>query len=133
MEKQHVHVEERKVTGAGSIGEPEITYVGQGRRSRTRRDIPRPDGISQSGDEANAARKRLMNEFLAESIRIYEIGNVESRKELSLRMEAFMREENTMERRLERIERSLEQIRRGEYMTAEEADEAIRRDLPWLR
>ena len=74
-----------------------------------------------------------MNEFLAESIRIYETGDVAARKKLSQRMEAFMREENTMERRLERINWSLEQIRRGEYMTAEEADEAIRRDLPWLR
>ena len=130
MEKQHA--EERKVTDAGSIGEPEVAYARHSRRPRMRRDIPRPDGISY-GDEADAARKRLMNEFLAESIRIYETGDVASRKELSLRMEAFMREENTMERRLERIERSLEQIRRGEYMTAEEADEAIRRDLPWLR
>ena len=131
MKKQHVG--EREVPGTGSISEPEVTYVRQGRSSRTRRDIPKPDGISQSGDEANAARKRLMNEFLAESIRIYETGDVAARKKLSQRMEAFMREENTMERRLERINWSLEQIRRGEYMTAEEADEAIRRDLPWLR
>ena len=48
-------------------------------------------------------------------------------------MRSWMREENTMERRLERIDWSLEQIRRGEYMTAEEADEAVRRALPWLR
>lgn len=74
-----------------------------------------------------------MDDFIAESLRIHESGDAAARKDFSRRMEAFMRENNTMERRLERIDRSLEQVRRGEVMTAEEADEAVRRALPWLR
>ena len=84
-------------------------------------------------EEAAAAWRRQIDEFIAESNRIYETGDTAARKDLARRMEAFMRKENTMERRLERIDWSLEQIRRGEYMTAEEADEAVRRALPWLR
>lgn len=34
---------------------------------------------------------------------------------------------------MERIAVSEQQIQRGEVMTAEEADEAVRRALPWLR
>ena len=122
MEKQHGA--EWKATDTGSISEPEVTYVRQSRRARTRKDIPK---------EAEVAWRRQLDDFVAESNRIHETGDTAARKDLARRMEAFMREENTMERRLERIDWSLEQIRRGEYMTAEEADEAVRRALPWLR
>lgn len=131
MEKQHGA--EWIATGTGSVSEPEVTYARQSRRARTRKDISQPDGINQSKEEAEVAWKRQMDEFIAESIRIHESGDTAARKDFLRRMEAFMRENNTMERRLERIDRSLEQIRRGELMTAEEADEAVRRALPWLR
>ena len=131
MEKRHE--EERKVSGAGSISEPEAAYARQSVIPRTRKVIPRPDGVNQSMEEAAAAWRRQIDEFIAESNRIYETGDTAARKDLARRMEAFMRKENTMERRLERIDWSLEQIRRGEYMTADEADEAVRRALPWLR
>lgn len=133
MEKQHVHVEERKATVVGSIGEPEVAYVCRSSRPRTRKGMPQPEGINQSMEEAAAAWRRQIDEFIAEGNRIYETGDTAALKDLARRMEAFMRKENTMERRLERIDWSLEQIRRGEYMTAEEADEAVRRALPWLR
>ena len=48
-------------------------------------------------------------------------------------MEAYLRANSTPEKLLERINISEKQIQCGEVMTAEEADEAIRRDLPWLR
>lgn len=131
MEKQHGA--EWIATGTGSVSEPEVTYARQSRRARTRKDISQPDGINQSKEEAEVAWKRQMDEFIAESIRIHESGDTAARKDFLRRMEAFMRENNTMERRLERIDRSLEQIRRGELMTAEEADEAVKRALPWLR
>lgn len=131
MEKQHGA--EWKATDTGSISEPEVTYARQSRRARTRKDIPQPDGINHPKEAAEVAWRRQLDDFVAESNRIHETGDTAARKDLARRMEAFMREENTMERRLERIDWSLEQIRRGEYMTAEEADEAVRRALPWLR
>lgn len=133
MEKQHVHVEEMKVTGAGSIGEPEVAYARHNRRPRTRKDIPHPDDVNQSMEEAAAAWRRQIDEFIAEGNRIYETGDTAARKDLARRMEAFMRENSTRERLMERIAISEQQIRRGEYMTADEADEAVRRALPWLR
>ena len=133
MEKQHVHVEERQVTGTDLIGEPEVAYARRSRKPRTRKGISQPDGVNQSMEESAAVWRRQIDEFIAESNRIYETGDTAARKDLARRMEAFMRKENTMERRLERIDWSLEQIRRGEYMTADEADEAVRRALPWLR
>ena len=125
MGKQHEA--EWKATGTDSISEPEVTYARQSRRSNTRKGVSQPDG------EAEVAWKRQMDDFVAESLRIHECGDAAARKDFLRRMEAFMRENNTMERRLERIDRSLEQVRRGEVMTAEEADEAVRRALPWLR
>ena len=130
MEKRHV---EDKSIGAGILSEPEVMYAEQSRKSRTRQGIPRPGGINKSKEDAAAAWRRQIDEFVAEGNRIYETGDTAARKDLARRMEAFMREENTMERRLERIDWSLEQIRRGECLTAEEADEAVRRALPWLR
>lgn len=121
------HVAEWKANGTDSIGEPEITYARQSRRSNTRKGVSQPDG------EDEVAWKRQMDDFVEESLRIHESGDAAARKDFLRRMEAFMRENNTMERRLERIDRSLEQVRRGEVMTAEEADEAVRRALPWLR
>ncbi len=131
MEKQRGA--EWKATGTGSVSEPEVTYARQSRNARTRKDTSQPDGINQPNEEAEVAWKRQMDDFIAESLRIHESGDAAARKDFLRRMEAFMRENNTMERRLERIDRSLEQIRRGELMTAEEADEAVRRALPWLR
>lgn len=131
MEKQRGA--EWKATGTGSVSEPEVTYARRSMRSRTRKGVSQPDGVNQPKEEAEVAWKRQMDDFIAESIRIHESGDAAARKDFLRRMEAFMRENNTMERRLERIDRSLEQIRRGEVMTAEEADEAVRRALPWLR
>ena len=131
MKKQHVG--EREVPGTGSIGEPEVTYVRQGRSSRIRHGISQADGINQSKEDAAAAWRRQIDEFIAESNRIYETGDTAARKDLSRRIEAFMRENSTRERLMERIAVSEQQIQRGEYMTAEEADEAVRRALPWLR
>ena len=131
MEKQHGA--EWEATGTGSVSEPEVTYASRSMRSRTRKGVSQPDGVNQPKEEAEVAWKRQMDEFIAESIRLHESGDTAARKDFSRRMEAFMRENNTMERRLERIDRSLEQVRRGEVMTAEEADEAVRRALPWLR
>ena len=125
MGKQHEA--EWKATGTDSISEPEVTYARQSRRSNTRKGVSQPDG------EDEVAWKRQMDDFVAESLRIHESGDAAARKDFLRRMEAFMRENNTMERRLERIDRSLEQVRRGEVMTAEEADEAVSRALPWLR
>lgn len=125
MGKQHEA--EWKATGTDSISEPEVTYARQSRRSNTRKGVSQPDG------EDEVAWKRQMDDFVAESLRIHESGDAAARKDFLRRMEAFMRENNTMERRLERIDRSLEQVRRGEVMTAQEADEAVRRALPWLR
>lgn len=125
MGKQHGA--EWKATGTDSISEPDVTYARQSRRPNTRK------GVSQSDGEAEVVWKRQMDDFVAESLRIHESGDAAARKDFLRRMEAFMRENNTMERRLERIDRSLEQVRRGEVMTAEEADEAVRRALPWLR
>ena len=130
MEKRYG---EDRIKGTDTVSEPEVAYAHCSRGDRTRKRIPQPDGVNQSMEESAAAWSRQIDEFIAESNRIYETGDVAARKDLTRRMEAFMREENTMERRLERIDWSLEQIRRGEYMTAEEADEAVRRALPWLR
>ena len=117
----------------GSVSEPEVTYARQSMNARTRKDISQPDGINQSKEEAEVAWKRQMDEFIAESIRIHESGDTAARKDFSRRMEAFMRENSTKERLMERIAVSERQIQRGEVMTAEEADEAVRRALPWLR
>ena len=98
-----------------------------------RKGIPHPDGVNQSMEESAAAWRRQIDEFIAEGNRIYETGDTAARKDLARRMEAFMRENSTRERLMERIAISEQQIRRGEYMTADEADEAVRRALPWLR
>ena len=131
MEK--MYAEERKATVAGSIGEPEVAYTCYSRRPRTRNGISQPDGVNQSMEEAAVAWRRQIDEFIAEGNRIYETGDTAARKDLARRMEAFMRENSTRERLMERIAISEQQIRRGEYMTADEADEAVRRALPWLR
>lgn len=131
MEKQHGA--EWIATGTGSVSEPEVTYARQSRRARTRKDISQPDGVNQPKEEAEVAWKRQMDDFVAESLRIHESGDTAARKDFSRRMEAFMRENSTMERLLERIAVSEQQIQRGEVMTAEEADEAVGRALPWLR
>ncbi|MBU3808364.1 MAG: hypothetical protein H9802_08095 [Candidatus Phocaeicola faecipullorum] len=130
MEKRQ-HVEDRSIS-TGLVNEPEVTYARQSKMSMIRKDVLQ-SGITDHTKEKAAAWRRQIDEFIAESNRIYETGDTAARKDLARRMEAFMREENTMEHRLERIDWSLEQIRRGEYMTAEEADEAVRRALPWLR
>ena len=116
MEKQRGA--EWKATGTGSVSEPEVTYARRSMRSRTRKGVSQPDGVNQPKEEAEVAWKRQMDE---------------ARKDFSRRMEAFMRENSTMERLMERIAVSEQQIQRGEVMTAEEADEAVRRALPWLR
>ena len=126
MEKRQ-HVEDRSID-TGLVNEPEVTYARQSRMSRIRKDVLQP-GVTDHTKEKVAAWRRQIDEFIAESNRIHETGDTAGRKDLARRMEAFMREENTMEHRLERIDWSLEQIRRGEYMT----DEAVRRALPWLR
>lgn len=131
MEKQHGA--EWKANDTGSISEPEVTYARQSRRTRTRKDIPQPDGINHPKQEAEVAWRRQLDDFVAESNRIHETGDTAARKDLSRRMEAFMRENSTRERLMERIAVSEQQIQRGEVMTAEEADEAVRRALPWLR
>ena len=131
MEKQHGA--EWIATGTGSVSEPEVTYARQSRRARTRKDTSQPDGINQPNEEAEVAWKRQMDDFIAESLRIHESGDAAARKDFLRRMEAFMRENSTMERLMERIAVSEQQIQRGEVMTAEEADEAVRRALPWLR
>lgn len=120
-------------TGTGSVSEPEITYARRSMRSRTRKGVSQPDGVDQPKEEAEVTWKRQMDDFVAESIRIHESGDTAARKNFSRRMEAFMRENSTMERLMERIAVSEQQIQRGEVMTAEEADEAVRRALPWLR
>ena len=130
MEKRQ-HVEDRSIS-TGLVNEPEVTYARQSKMLMIRKDVLQ-SGITDHTKEKAAAWRRQIDEFIAEGNRIYETGDTAARKDLARRMEAFMREENTMEHRLERIDWSLEQIRRGEYMTAEEADEAVRRALPWLR
>ena len=130
MEKQHA--EERKATVARSIGEPEVTYARHSRVSRIRKDVLQP-GVTDHTNEKAAAWRRQIDEFIAESNRIHETGDIAARKDLARRMEAFMRENSTRERLMERIAISEQQILRGEYMTADEADEAVRRALPWLR
>ena len=130
MEKRYG---EDRIKGTDTVSEPEATYAHCSRGDRARKRIPQPDGVNQSMDESAAAWSRQIDEFIAESNRIYETGDVAARKDLTRRMEAFMRENSTRERLMERIAISEQQIRRGEYMTAEEADEAVRRALPWLR
>ena len=130
MEKRYG---EDRIKGTDTVSEPEVTYAHYSRGDRTRKCIPQPDGVNQSMEESAAAWSRQIDEFIAESNRIYETGDVAARKDLTRRMEAFMRENSTRERLMERIAISEQQIRRGEYMTAEEADEAVRRALPWLR
>lgn len=130
MEKRK-HVEDRSIS-TGLVNEPEATYARQSRVSRIRKDVLQP-GVTDHTKEKAAAWRRQIDEFIAESNRIYETGDTAARKDLARRMEAFMRENSTRERLMERIAISEQQIRRGEYMTADEADEAVRRALPWLR
>lgn len=130
MEKRYG---EDRIKGTDTVSEPEVAYAHCSRGDRTRKGIPQPDGVNQSMEESAAAWMRQIDEFIAESNRIYEAGDTAARKDLTRRMEAFMRENSTRERLMERIAISEQQIRRGEYMTAEEADEAVRRALPWLR
>lgn len=130
MEKRYG---EDRFKGTDTVSEPEVTYAHCSRGDRTRKRIPQPDGVNQSMEESAAAWSRQIDEFIAESNRIYETGDTAARKDLARRMEAFMRENSTRERLMERIAISEQQIRRGEYMTAEETDEAVRRALPWLR
>ena len=130
MEKRYG---EDRFKGTDTVSEPDVAYAHCSRGDRTRKRIPQPDGVNQSMEESAAAWSRQIDEFIAESNRIYETGDVAARKDLTRRMEAFMRENSTRERLMERIAISEQQIRRGEYMTAEEADEAVRRALPWLR
>ena len=133
MYMENRHVAEWKANGTDSIGEPEITYARQSRRSNTRKGVSQPDGVNQSIEESAAAWRKQLDDFIAESNRIHETGDTAARKDLSRRMEAFMRENSTRERLMERIAISEQQIREGKVMTAEEADEAVRRALPWLR
>ena len=130
MEKRYG---EDRIKGTDTVSEPEVAYARCSRGDRTRKGIPQPDGVNQSMEESAAAWMRQIDEFIAESNRIYEAGDTAARKDLTRRMEAFMRENSTRERLMERIAISEQQIRRGEYMTADEADEAVRRALPWLR
>ena len=130
MEKRQ-HVEDRSIS-TGLVNEPEVTYARQSRVSRIRKDVLQP-GVTDHTNEKAAAWRRQIDEFIAESNRIYETGDTAARKDLARRMEAFMRENSTRERLMERIAISEQQILRGEYMTADEADEAVRRALPWLR
>ena len=130
MEKRYG---EDRIKGTDTVSEPEVAYALCSKGDRTRKRIPQPDGVNQSMEESAAAWRRQIDEFITESNRIYQTGDVAARKDLTRRMEAFMRENSTRERLMERIAISEQQIRRGEYMTAEEADEAVRRALPWLR
>ena len=130
MEKRQ-HIEDRSIS-TGLVNEPEVTYARQSRVSRIRKDVLQP-GVTDHTNEKAAAWRRQIDEFIAESNRIYETGDTAARKDLARRMEAFMRENSTRERLMERIAISEQQILRGEYMTADEADEAVRRALPWLR
>lgn len=129
MEKRQ-HVEDRSIS-TGLVNEPEVTYARQSRVSRIRKDVLQP-GVTDHTNEKAAAWRRQIDEFIAESNRIHETGDIAARKDLARRMEAFMRENSTRERLMERIAISEQQILRGEYMTADEADEAVRRALPWL-
>ena len=130
MEKRYG---EDRIKGTDTVSEPEVAYALCSRGDRTRKRIPLPDGVNQSMEESAAAWRRQIDEFIAESNRIYETGDTAARKDLARRKEALMRENSTRERLMERSAISEQQIRRGEYMTAEEADEAVRRALPWLR
>ena len=107
---------EDRIKDTGTVSEPEVVYAHRSRRPSMRKGIPHPDSVNQSMEESAAAWRRQIDEFIAEGNRI-----------------AFMRENSTRERLMERIAISEQQIRRGEYMTADEADEAVRRALPWLR
>ena len=88
MEKQHVHVEERKVTDAGSIGEPEVAYARHSKRSRTQKDrlIPNWEGrtgsytrvelldsIRRSEEDVAAGRVRPLEYFLERMRKKYQL------------------------------------------------------------
>lgn len=88
MEKQHVHVEEMKVTGAGSIGEPEVAYARHSRRSRPRNARPVPnwegrtepytrgellDSIRQSEEDVAAGRVMPLEDFLERMRKKYQL------------------------------------------------------------
>lgn len=88
MEKQHVHVEERKATVVGSIGEPEVTYARQSRRSRMQKGRPIPnwegcaephtreellDSIRRSEEDVAAGRVRPLDDFLERMRKKYQL------------------------------------------------------------
>lgn len=88
MEKQHVHVEEMKVTGTGLIGEPDVTYARHSRRPRTQkaRLIPNWEGrtepythgelldsIRQSEEDVAAGRVRPLEDFLERMRKKYQL------------------------------------------------------------
>ena len=112
---------EDRIKDTGTVSEPEVVYAHRSRRPSMRKGIPHPDGVNQSMEESAAAWRRQIDEFIAEGNRIYETGDTAARKDLARRMEAFMRENSTRERLMERIAISEQQIRRGEYMTADES------------
>ena len=93
--------------------------------------------MSIAGDTHTAVgrtqRKTRHSDFLTECVEICKSGDRDAIGRLSGRMEAYLRENCTPEKLQERIDTSVRQIQSGEMMTADEADEAIRRDLPWLR
>lgn len=84
MEKQHVHVEERQVSGTGLIGEPEVTYARHSRRSRTQKGRPIPnwegytreellDSIRRSEEDVAAGRVRPLEDFLERMRKKYQL------------------------------------------------------------
>ena len=89
MEKRYG---EDRIKGTDTVSEPEVAYAHCSRGDRTRKRIPQPDGVNQSMEESAAAWRRQIDEFIAESNRIYETGDTAARKDLTRRMEAFIRE-----------------------------------------
>lgn len=88
MEKQHVHVEERKVTSTDLIGEPEVTYARHNRRPRTQKARPIPnwegcaephtrkellDSIRRSEEDVAAGRVRPLEDFLERIRKKYQL------------------------------------------------------------
>ena len=88
MEKQHVHVEERKVTGTDLIGEPEVSYARHSRRPRTQKARPNPnwegrtepytrgellDSIRESEEDVAAGRVRPLEDFLERMRKKYQL------------------------------------------------------------
>lgn len=86
MEKQQA--EERKATVVGSIGEPEVTYALQSRRSRMQKGRPIPnwegcaephtreellDSIRRSEEDVAAGRVRPLEDFLERMRKKYQL------------------------------------------------------------